>query len=269
MTTVTKQKPTWARTWLIGAIIVISSALIISIVVDALTSATASAVTNPHNLWYPTGFGANFWNSLSTFTIQTNIMVLSFFVLALINYFKKNHFPTINQGRFKFSVTIYITITFVIFWSSLFKKNINNTDFHDSVALLSFINTFLLHLFTPLAMVGYYLLTSGFVKWAVKPSALKTLPMAISYLFIYLAYVLIKGTFVGQVVNQEVEYSYPYFFLNIKADVGTFFIYFSIILVLFLVLFLIYYYYNNYQYKYKQRKLKIHEKETKLPSMTK
>lgn len=196
-------------------------------------------------------------------------MVLIFFILALINYFKKNRNPTINQGRFKFSITIYITITFVIFWSSLFKKTINNTNFHDSVALLSFINTFLLHLFTPLAMVGYYLLTSGFVKWTMKSSAIKTLPIAISYLFIYLAYVLIKGTFVGQVINDQVEYSYPYFFLNIKTDVGTFFIYFSIILALFLILFLIYYYYNNYQYKYKQRKLKAQEKEAKLPSMTK
>lgn len=264
MTIITKQKPIWARNWIIGAIIVISSALIISVVVDALTSVTAPVVTNPHNLWYPSGFGANLWNSLSTFTIQTNLMVLIFFILALVNYFKKNRIPTINLGRFKFSVTIYITITFVIFWSSLFKNTINNTDFHDSVALLSFVNTFLLHLFTPLAMIGYYLLTSGFVKWAIKPSAIKTLPIAISYLFIYLAYALIKGTFVGQVVNNEVKYSYPYFFLNIKENIGNFFIYFAIILVLFLVLFLIYYYYNNYQYKYKQRKLKSQEEEIKL-----
>jgi len=35
---------------MIGAIIVISSALIISVVVDALTSVTAPVVTNPRNL---------------------------------------------------------------------------------------------------------------------------------------------------------------------------------------------------------------------------
>jgi len=57
---------------------------------------------------------------------------------------------------------------------------------------------------------------------------------------------LIKGTFVGQIVNKnEIDYSYPYFFLNVKENLGTFFMYLGIILVLFLALFTIYYYYNN------------------------
>lgn len=265
----TRNKSTLVRNLIWLGIVVVTIALIITIVNAALKASSETIIQNPHHLWYPTGFWANIWNSLSTFTIQSNILVLVFFVLALINYFKKNKFTTINQGRFKFTVTIYITITFVIFWVSLFKILIATTDFSNPIDLMNFVNTFLLHLFSPIIMVIFYFVTSGIKKWAIKPTLTKTLPISISYLFIYLTYILIKGTFVGQIVNKnEIDYSYPYFFLNVKESLGTFFIYLGIILVLFLALFTIYYYYNNWKYQSNQKKIiKNQEKAAKaIPS---
>lgn len=260
------KKQTLIRNLILFGIIVISTALTITIVNAALKASTPTIVKNPHHLWYPTGFWAHIWSSLSTFTIQTNILVLIFFSLALINYFKKNKFQTINHGRFKFTVTIYITITFIIFWVSLFKILIATTDFSNSIDLMNFVNTFLLHLFTPTIMVIFYFITSGTIKWAIKPTLTKTLPIAISYLFVYLTYILIKGTFVGQIVNKnEIDYSYPYFFLNVKESLGTFFMYLGIILALFLVLFAIYYFYNNWRYQRNYKKINQTKKKITKP----
>ncbi len=268
MKTIKKDKSILIRNLIWLGIVIVSIALIITIVNAALKASSEPIVQNPHHLWYPTGFWANIWNSLSTFTIQSNILVLVFFVLVIINHFKKNKFPTINYGRFKFTVTIYITITFVIFWVSLFKILITTTDFSNPIDFMNFVNTFLLHLFTPTIMIIFYFVTSGIKKWAIKPTLTKTLPISISYLFIYLTYILIKGTFVGQIVNKnEIDYSYPYFFLNVKASLGTFFMYLGIILGLFLALFAIYYYYNNWKYQRNHKKI-IKNQEKTIKSMT-
>lgn len=257
MKIIAKNKAILIRNLLLLGIVIVSTALIITIVNAALKAHSETIVHNPHHLWYPTGFWANIWNSLSTFTIQSNILVLVFFILSIINFFKKNRFSTINQGWFKFTVTIYITITFIIFWVSLFKILIATTDFSNSIDLMNFVNTFLLHLFTPIIMIAFYFITSGTKRWAIKPTLTKTLPISISYLFIYLTYILIKGSFVGQIVNKnEIDYSYPYFFLNVKESLRTFFMYLGIILILFLALFFIYYYYNNWKYQRNHKKLK-------------
>lgn len=260
-----KNKKNLIRNLIWLGIIVISSALIITIVNAAINIPQIGA-SNPHNLWYPTGFWANIWNSLSTFTIQSNILVLVFFILALINQITKNKLQTINHGWFKFAVTIYISITFIIFWASLFKILIQTTDFNNSIDVMNFVNTFLLHLFTPTIMIAFYFVTSGTAKWTIKPTLTKTLPKSITYLFIYLTYILIKGSFVGQIVNKSgwsvVDYSYPYFFLNIKENLGTFFLYFFIILLLFFGLFACYYYYNNWKYYRNHEKLNKEKRET-------
>ncbi|MDQ7982637.1 MAG: hypothetical protein REH79_00250 [Spiroplasma sp.] len=251
-----KQKKSLITHLIWSGIIITSIGLIIT-VIDAAINIPHSeiGIPNPHNLWYPTGFWANIWNSLSTFTVQSNILVLVFFILALINRLTKTKLQFVN-GWFKFAVTIYISITLIIFWAALFQPLITNTDFSKSLDVLNFLNTFLLHLFTPVIMIIFFFITSGTTKWAIKSTLTKALPIIISYMFIYLFYALIKGEFVGLLKNKKgflfVDYSFPYFFLNVKEKLGTFFLYFFIILILFIGLFAVYYFYNNWRYDRKE-----------------
>lgn len=211
-------------------------------------------VKNDHNLWAPIGSGAKIWETLSTFTTQSNILVLIFFSLILITYLAKTKNKWINS-YFNLAVTIYITITLIIFWAALFKPMLETTNFQSAIGIINFVDTFLSHLFTPIITITFYLLTAGNKKWSMQTTTTKALPIIISYMFIYLAYALIKGTFVGQVKTKDgrsfIDYSYPYFFLNIKTNLNTFIIYFFIILILFLALFALYYTYNNWKYQKK------------------
>lgn len=256
-------------------LILILSAIIITLASLIINTIIAIKSNNPYgqainiddliknktnNLWTPIGPWANIWTSLSTFTIQTNILVLIFFILALINYIKKEKFYWIH-GYFKLALTVYISITMIIFWTSLFSSLIKLTNFNSSIGIANFINTFLLHLITPLITIIYFFFTAGSNKWLFKPTFTKGLALSNIYLFVYLGYALIKGNFVGFVkvkiidntVIPIIENSYPYFFLNIKNNLNIFFIYLFIILSLFLILFFTFYLLNNWKnFKYQQ-----------------
>lgn len=246
-----------------SAISITSIALIIQFTsASFITNSIKNPINNPYNLWTPVGAWANIWNSISTFTIQSNILVLIFFILVLINYITAK-IKWIN-GYSHLAVTVYITITMIIFWVALFKPMLKTTNFESTFGIINFINTFLLHLISPIITITYYLLSAGQKKWSLKKSSIKAFPLSLSYMFIYLSYALIKGSFVGQIKFQDgswfSDYSYPYFFLNIKTNLTSFFLYFFIILFLFLLLFTFYYAYNNWKY-YKNYRLKLENKK--------
>lgn len=250
---ISKRKHYVILTLIISVIIVTLAALIIQFISSVVESVEiTTAIANPHDLWVARGPWGRIWNSLSTFTIQSNILVLVFFIMVLNNYLMRTKNKWANS-YFSLAVTVYITITMIIFWVALFKPLLEVTNFQTTFGVLNFINTFLLHLITPTLAIAYYLLTTGNNKWTAKTTLRRGLPATISYMFAYLAYALIKGSFVGQVKtvggNTFIDYSYPYFFLNIKTNLGTFFLYFFIILILFFLLFVIYYFYNNWKYQ--------------------
>lgn len=221
-------------------------------------------VINDHNLWAPLGSKAKIWETLSKFTTQSNILVLIFFSLVLINYLAKTKNKWINS-YFNLAVTIYISITLIIFWTTLFKPMLETTNFQTTIGIISFVNSFLSDLFIPIITIAFYFLTAGNKKWALQITTIKALPIIISYMFIYLTYALVKGTFVGEIKtkgdNSFIDYSYPYFFLNIKTNINTFIVYFFIILFLFLILFALYYTYNNWKYQKKYGKKLATKKE--------
>lgn len=250
---ISKKKHYAILTLIFSVIIITLAALIIQFISSIVESVKiTSTIANPHDLWVAAGPWGRIWNSLSTFTIQSNILVLVFFTMVLNNYLMRTKNKWANS-YFSLAVTVYINITMIIFWVALFKPLLEVTNFQTTFGVLNFINTFLLHLITPVLSIAYYFLTTGNNKWTAKTTLRKGLPVTISYMFAYLGYALIKGSFVGQIKtignNLVVDYSYPYFFLNIKANLGAFFLYFIIILSLFLLLFVTYYFYNNWKYQ--------------------
>ncbi|WP_375317291.1 hypothetical protein [Spiroplasma endosymbiont of Virgichneumon dumeticola] len=216
-------------------------------------------VTNPHKLWIPPdGAWVGLWTLLSTFTIQSNLLLLFFFCFVLTNRFYENRCLFIH-GRFGLAITTYITITGVVFFSVLFKPWLKSLDTSDPISITNFVNTFLLHLVTPLIMVLYYLLTAGKYYWEYKKQAYLWTPIISIYMFAYLGYALAKGNFVGMVPKgkTEIDYSFSYSFLNFHDGLPTFFIYIGVILALYLVLIVLFTFYNNLLYKKKNKSMVI------------
>ncbi|WP_342276791.1 hypothetical protein [Spiroplasma endosymbiont of Nebria brevicollis] len=208
-------------------------------------------VTNPHNLWIPPdGAWVGIWTLLSEFTIQSNLLLLFFFCFVLTNRFYENRCLFVH-GRFSLAITTYTTITAIVFFGVLFEPLLKNLDTNNAISVTNFANTFLLDLITPVIMILYYLLTVGKYYWGYKKQAYLWTPIISIYMFVYLGYALAKGNFVGMLPNgkTEIDYSFPYSFLNFHESLSKFFIYISLILALYLVLIALFTLYNNLLYK--------------------
>lgn len=207
-------------------------------------------VTNPKNLLTPDGAWVGLWTALSTFTIQANILVFFFFCFVLTNRFHEKRYLFVH-GRFSLAVTTYIFITMIVFFSVLFKPMLDKLDTNDAISMINFVNTFLLHLISPLIMILYYLSTAGKYYWGYKKQAYLWTPVLLVYMLVYLAYAILKGNFVGILLKDKntIDYSFPYSFLNFHNSLPTFFKCVSAILVLYLVLIALLTLYNNLLYK--------------------
>lgn len=215
-----------------------------------------AGVTNRHHLWTPDSPWVAIWTALSTFTIQSNILVFFFFCFILTNRFYENYAQFVF-GRFSLAITVYISVTLIVFFAVLFKPILNDLDTSNSISMLSFINTFLLHLIIPVIVILYFMFSSGKYYWAYGKQAYLWTPLLSIYMFLYLGYALCKGNFVGILVKDkpEISYSFPYPFLNFHQNLGNFFIYISAILVLYLILMLLFTAYNNMLYKKNHKSL--------------
>ncbi|WP_425380936.1 hypothetical protein [Spiroplasma endosymbiont of Polydrusus pterygomalis] len=234
------------------------SGLIISIIALILAFAVIlieykpipPATLNPHDLWTPDSAWVGIWTMISTFTIQSNFLVFLFFCFVLTNRFYENRAQFVF-GRFSLAITVYISVTLIVFFAILFKPMLNELDPSDSISILNFINTFLLHLIVPVIVILYFMFSSGKYYWKFGKQTYLWIPIISIYMFVYLAYALLKGNFVGHLKRgaKEIDYSFPYPFLNFHKDLGTFFIYIAAILVLYIILMLLFTFYNNMLYK--------------------
>lgn len=204
---------------------------------------------NPHDLWISHSAWAGIWTAISTFTIQSNILVFLFFCFVLTNRFYENH-CTFVHGRFALAVTTYITITAIVFFTLLFKPIIDDLDTTNSIKMINFINTFLLHLIVPIIMILYFIITAGKSYWGYKKQAYLWMPFISIYMFVYLGFVLIKGNFVGVFIKDKniIDYSFPYHFLNFHQSLSTFLLSVGAILLLYIVIIALFTCYNNIRY---------------------
>lgn len=205
---------------------------------------------NPHNLWTPDSAWVGIWTMVSTFTIQSNFLVFLFFCFVLTNRFYENYAQFVF-GRFSLAITVYISVTLVVYFAVLFKPMIKDLDTSDSISMLNFINTFLLHLIVPVIVILYFMISSGKYYWKLSKQTYLWIPIISIYMFVYLAYALLKGNFVGFIRRgtTDIDYSFPYPFLDFHKNLGTFFIYIAAILVLYIILMLLFTLYNNMLYK--------------------
>lgn len=122
----------------------------------------------------------------SYFTIQSNLLVILWFTLAIFVDHKSFIFrPFVRSG-----LLVYITVTMIVFFTLLFKSNVG----------LNFVSTYVLHLIMPLAYI-----IDWFMDRPGEKIKLKTSMLWLVYPIIYCIYTLIRGRIVGW---------YPYYFLS-------------------------------------------------------
>ncbi len=164
----------------------------------------------------------SFWNFISYFTIQSNIIVVCFFSYNIYCLLKNT--TTRNLEIFRGAATLYIMVTGLVFYLLLSNK-------YDPTGLRKFADI-IVHYFTPIATVAYTVFLADnsnfqyrdFLKFLIYPC-------------IYLIYSLIRGFFLD---------FYPYFFLDPRiGGYDVVFIWIFIFAILFSSISLIFIHFNK------------------------
>ncbi|TFF97729.1 MAG: hypothetical protein EU541_07825 [Promethearchaeota archaeon] len=143
------------------------------------------------------------------YTVQTNLMVLIWITLAII-YTRKDEKPFILGPVVRGGITVYITITFLVFVTLL-------QPFYFPTDPVGITVNILAHYVVPIFFIIDWIITERKKRYE-KKYALYWL----SYPLFYLGYSLIQGLITG---------FYPYYFIDLNA-IGPFVILFSMLLAL-------------------------------------
>lgn len=137
-----------------------------------------------------------FADFFSYFTILSNILALILFLYLSLSFSQKNKKLQHNVDIFRGAVTLYMSITGIVYWS-LLRNNPN-------LAAYPWINI-VAHGVMPIVV---------FCDWVIAPPVTKlrmqTVGLWLTFPLLYVAYSLIRGSLMGW---------YPYFFVN-PAKVG-------------------------------------------------
>ena len=138
-------------------------------------------------------------NQLKYYTLQTNLMVCVWLILAIIWYNKPENLKKIT-GPMKGAITLYITTTF-FFFAVLLQGLYYPTGF-------AAFSNIVLHYLTPILFIVDWILTENEFryKW-------KFLPFWTIYPVCYLVFSFLFGSFTG-------DYLYPFLNINLLSPLG-------------------------------------------------
>lgn len=193
-----------------------------------------NAIYNPIAVAIQLGYGERVSHYYSFFTTQSNYLVAIYFATFLYYLHFKRTMP-IFQVRL--AVTVYITITMIVFWVGLF----NQVQHIDQYTIYNWISTMTLHLLMPIIMIASFVITSGKEKVAIKKWHHNYLWLITIYPAVYSIVILIRGHF-RSLDGKPSDTWYPYFFFNIQQDYGWLIATAAIILIFGLVFGLQYFY---------------------------
>lgn len=158
------------------------------------------------------GYGERVSHYYSFFTTQSNYLVAIYFAMLLYySHFKR----TLPIFQVLLAVTVYITITMIVFWVGLFNQ-VQDIDQYD---VYHWINTMILHLVMPIIMIINFITTSGKEKIDIKKWHHNYLWLIGLYPAVYSIVVLIRGHL--RYLDHKPEGTwYPYFFFNMNQPYG-------------------------------------------------
>lgn len=205
------------------------------------------------------GYGERVAHYYSFFTTQSNYLVAIYFAMLLYYSHFKRMLP-IFQVRL--AVTVYITITMIVFWVGLF----NQVQHIDEYKVYNWINTMILHLVMPVLMIINFVTTSGKERMNIKIWHHNYLWLIAVYPAVYSIVILIRGHF--RYLDGKPENTwYPYFFFNVFQPYGWLIATAAILMIFGLVFGLQYFYIwvNNLMFKRNQnqkKRLEVYYAET-------
>lgn len=186
----------------------------------------------------------NFYNSivlqnfdvmLSFWSSQTIFIVNIWFLFSLIYHQKEqtNRFTNIYS---QINLTIYITITALIFWVGIFIDSVSKLDLELNwfwkLNNLSLFCSFLDHLVSPILMITFLILT--FRKNKFNINIKKQFILVIIYPIIYLTYIYIRASILQ--ANDVKNFIYPYNILNFNYSIIGIPLWINSILVIILII---------------------------------
>lgn len=151
------------------------------------------------------------FNSFITYTRQTNLMVIIWFILAIILRNKPKYLKKIT-GALKGAFTLYMTILFTIFAVLL-------QFFYPLPTGWAAFSNLVIHYIIPIAFIIDWLLTEQNIKYKW------------SYLLVWIIYPI--GYMIYAVIYSAITGSYIYYFFDIN---GSWVMYFSILFIYGLIL---------------------------------
>jgi len=137
--------------------------------------------------------------SLSYFTIQSNLLVFSVFLYILL---KKGELST-KERSLKAATTIAIMLTFLVY-HTLLDPFFGQSDYNPP-----FLQNFLVHTYTPLlVLLDYFLFDKkGVLEY-------RMIPIWLSIPIFYFVYANVYAILGGTYIYEESITRYPYFFMN-------------------------------------------------------
>lgn len=191
------------------------------------------------------------------FTTQTNYLVVIYlFFILIIGKVQDKHQLNINLFL---TVTVYITITMLVFWTGIIgnfiKEGLNDYWHH----AYSWVKTVIFHFVIPITMIILYIFTAGWQKIDMNNYKKSFLWLVLIYPLLYFIAIMIRGTL--RYNEGKGKTSFPYFFLDFH-NYGYFVLIIAVLLIFALTIGLQFFYIwiNNARY---QTKLKKYQKITK------
>ncbi|WP_400248631.1 hypothetical protein [Spiroplasma sp. ald] len=112
-------------------------------------------------------------------------------------------------------VTVYITMTMLVFWLGLAVQG----DIVTNMSVYEWISTFILHTIIPIAMILSYIVTAGDIFYKFEIHHKTNYWLICLYPTLYLICILIRG-YIRHSDHQPDNTLFPYFFLNFYVTNG-------------------------------------------------
>lgn len=225
----------WYKDWLflykLIAFIIGSLLLILGLVLSVFSQYWYVSVNDKIDFYHNLLWLANLDVMASFWSVQTIVMAEIWFFFALL-YHRREWKNKLSNFNTQLNVTIYITVTFVIFWVAVgisFFTNLNiGFSFNDFSLTAKMIGS-LTHLIIPTSMIVLFFIDSRNKNYKFK----NTLLSVMIYPVLYELYVLIRATIlIENKVNLNAIGVYPYSFLNFSDPFFPVPIYLNIVVVI-------------------------------------
>ena len=169
-------------------------------------------VLNTAGVDHLNSYGERLSHYYAYFTTQSNYLVFGYFVFYLFHKKFKNTKP---DFIIRLMVTVYITMTMLVFWLGLFTQG----NIVRGISAYEWISTVILHTVIPVAMILSFCMTAGDAFYKFSNHHKGNYWIICLYPFLYLICVLVRG-YIRHLDHKPENTLFPYFFLDFYATNG-------------------------------------------------